>query len=141
MSKINLVVLGGNLVRDPELRYTPNGTAICDFTIANNETWMKEGEKQEKVNFINCLCWGKRGEVINEYFTKGKAIQVKGRLDFQSWETEGGEKRSTIKVKVDDFEFQGQKSDGATNNTNRPTNNQDAQGKFPSDVPDEEIPF
>ncbi len=140
LSKINLVVLGGNLVRDPELRYTPSGTAICEFTIANNETWMAGEEKKEKVNFINCLCWGRRGEVISEYFTKGKAIQVKGRLDFQSWENEAGEKRSTIKIKVEDFEFQGQKQDGAVNTTSTtktPAN--DAQQKL--DINDEEIPF
>ena len=134
MSKINLVVLGGNLVRDPELRYTPNGTAICEFTIANNETWMAGEEKKEKVNFVNCLCWGKRGEVISKFFTKGKAIQVRGRLDFQSWETAEGDKRSTIKIKVEDFEFQGQKQDSAAG---KPTF-ADTQGK---DIPDEEIPF
>ena len=112
MSRINLVVLAGNMVRDPELRYTPSGTAVCDFTIANNETWMTDGEKKEKVNFVNCICWGKRGEVIAEWFQKGKPIQVEGKLDFSSWETKEGEKRSQLKINVKDFDFIGGKPEG-----------------------------
>jgi single-strand DNA-binding protein len=144
MSKINLALLGGNLVRDPELRYTPSGTAICEFTIANNETWVTDGEKKEKVNFVNCTMWGKRGEVINEYFSKGKDILVQGKLDFQQWETKEGEKRNQLKIKVEQFFFQGSKdgSNNAGSGEGKATNAQEPVFPAPkADVPEEEIPF
>jgi single-strand DNA-binding protein len=144
MSKMNLVVLAGNLVRDPELRYTPSGAAICEFTIANNETWVTDGEKKEKVNFVNCTCWGKRGEVINEYFSKGKEIEVQGKLDFQQWETKEGEKRNQLKVKVEQFFFQGSKADsnGGGSGEGRATNAQEPVFPAPKqDVDEAEIPF
>lgn len=136
---INVVVLGGNLVRDPELRYTPSGTAICDFTIANSKKWKdgESGEWKEKAGFYNCLCWGKRGEVINEHFKKGKPILVKGELDFQTWETQDDQKRSAVKINVQDFDFVGFKSDGGQQAST--TTPQDQQQKL--DIPDEEIPF
>jgi single-strand DNA-binding protein len=141
MSKINLVVLGGNLVRDPELRYTPGGTAICEFTIANNETWVKDDEKVEKVNFVSCNCWGKPGERIKQFFTKGKEIQVQGKLDFQSWETKEGEKRSTLKIKVINFFFMGSKQEGEQG-TGQATRAQEPSFPAPKvDVSEDEIPF
>lgn len=141
MSKINLVVLGGNLTRDPELRYTPSGTAICEFTIANNKVWTTDGEKKEKVNFVNCICWGKRGETISKYFQKGKQIQIQGELDFQSWEDKEGQKKNCIKVNVQNFEFVGGKGDGG-GETGKATSSETPS--FPqdrNDVNEEEIPF
>ena len=129
---MNLVVLGGNLVRDPELKYTPSGTAICEFTIANTKKFKQNDEWKEKTGFYNCLCWGKRGEVIAEYFAKGKPILVRGELEFQTWETQEGAKRSTVKVQVNDFEFVGGKQDSAA-----PL---DHTEKKP-DINDDEIPF
>ena len=137
--KINTGVLGGNLVRDPELRYTPSGTAICDFTIANSKKYKKDDEWQEKPGFYNCICWGKRGEVIAEYFKKGKQILIRYELDFQQWETKEGEKRSAVKLNVQDFDFVGSKND---NQTGQATSAQEPQ--FPVDKPEvneEEIPF
>lgn len=136
---INVGVLGGNLVRDPELRYTPSGTAICDFTIANSKTWKdgQSGEQKEKTGFYNCICWGKRGEIINGHFEKGKPILIQYTLDFQTWETKDGEKRSTIKFNVTDFDFVGFKADGGLVQTTKTPN--DSQQKL--DIPDEEIPF
>ena len=135
----NIAVLRGHLTRDPDLRYTPSGTAICDFTIANNKTWMKDGEKKEKVNFISCICWGARGETISKFFQKGKEIEVIGELDFQSWENKEGEKRSTVKINVNQFHFVGGQQQRETGNA---TGAQEPQ--FPKekiDVPEEEIPF
>ncbi len=130
---MNVVVLGGNLVRDPELRYTPSGTAICEFTIANSKKYKQNEEWIEKPGFYNCIAWGKRGETINEYFEKGKPILVKGELEFQQWETKEGQKACTIKINVQDFDFIGFKADS--------TNSVDAQEKKPTDINDEEIPF
>lgn len=136
--KINIVVLGGNLVRDPELRYTPSGTAICEFTIANSRKYKQNDEWQEKTGFYNCICWGKRGETIKEYFEKGKPILVRGELEFQQWETKEGDKRSTVKINVQDFDFVGFKADSAAGPVTTPTP-QDQQQKL--DINDEEIPF
>ncbi len=133
---INVVVLGGNLVRDPELRYTPSGTAICDFTIANSKKYKQNDEWIEKPGFYNCICWGKRGEIINEHFEKGKPILVKGELDFQQWESAEGDKRSAVKINVQDFDFVGFKNDSAAGAS---TGSNQSQPK--PDIHDEEIPF
>ncbi len=136
--KINVVVLGGNLVRDPELRYTPSGTAICDFTIANSKKYKQGEDWLEKPGFYNCICWGKRGEVINEHFEKGKPILVKGELEFQTWDTEDGKKRSAVKINVQDFDFVGyKKEDAQDGNQGASTGNAQPQ----TDINDEEIPF
>lgn len=134
---INVVVLGGNLVRDPELRYTPSGTAICEFTIANSKKYKQNDEWIDKAGFYNCICWGKRGEIINEHFEKGKPILVKGELDFQQWETKEGDKRSTVKINVQDFDFVGFKADGGQDQTTKTPN--DSQQKL--DIPDSGVPF
>ncbi len=131
--KINKVFLGGNLVRDPELKYTAGGTALCEFTIANSEKWKNaSGEWAEKTGFYNCVCWGRRGEVISENFSKGKPIFVEGKLDFQQWETNEGQKRNTIKINVLDFDFVGYKSE-------KPDKPQSVDDK--DDIPEEDIPF
>jgi single-strand DNA-binding protein len=134
---MNVVVLGGNLTKDPELRYTPNGTAICEFTIANSKKYKQNEEWIEKVGFYNCICWGKRGEIVAEHFKKGKPILVKGELEFQSWENKEGEKRSTVKVNVQDFDFVGYKADSGQ--AQAPASPQGAQSSL--DINDEEIPF
>lgn len=132
MSKINVVVLAGNLTRDPELKYTPNGTGLCEFTIANSEKWKDgSGEWKEKAGFYNCICWGKRAETIAEHFAKGKPIEIRGKLEFQQWETKDGGKRNAVKINVQEFFFVGAK-DAATS--------VDSSSK-PSDINDEEIPF
>jgi single-strand DNA-binding protein len=137
MSRINLAILAGNLVRDPELKYLPDGTACCEFTIAHNEVWTTNGEKKEHVNFINCTAFGKRGETINEWFQKGKLIQVQGSMKFSSWESKEGEKRSALKINVMDFDFIGAKGE-SSNNAGA------SEPSFPQpnvDVNEEEIPF
>ncbi len=136
--KINTGVLGGNLVRDPELRYTPSGTAICDFTIANSKKYKQGDDWVEKPGFYNCIAWGKRGEVINEHFEKGKPILITYQLDFQQWDGEDGKKKTAIKLNVQDFDFVGFKNDSATGAST--TNKPDQQSK-PTDINDEEIPF
>ncbi len=134
---INTGVLGGNLVRDPELRYTPSGTAICDFTIANSKKYKQNEEWVEKTGFYNCMAWGKRGEVIAEYFKKGKQILITYQLEFQTWDSQEGQKRSAVKLNVQDFDFVGQKSDTADTaaSTTPP------QADKAPDIADEEIPF
>jgi single-strand DNA-binding protein len=104
----------GNLTRDPELRELQSGTSVCDFSIAVNRTWKDgQGEKKEEVMFLECTAWGRRGEVIAQYFEKGKPIYVAGYLKFDQWEDrDSGAKRSKHKLTVDNFEFLGSKQGG-----------------------------
>lgn len=103
----NKVILMGNLTRDPEVRSTPNGQSVANFTLAVNRTWRgADGSNQESVSYIDCVAWGKTGEVIAQYVQKGRALLVSGRLDQRSWEQDG-QKRSKIEVIVEDFNFVG----------------------------------
>jgi len=103
----NKVILMGNLTRDPEVRSTPNGQSVANFTLAVNRTWRgADGSNQESVSYIDCVAWGKTGEVIAQYLQKGRALLVSGRLDQRSWEQDG-QKRSKIEVIVEDFNFVG----------------------------------
>lgn len=109
MASFNRTVLMGNLSRDPELRVTPTGKAICQFGLAVNS---KMGDREE-VMFIDCEAWEKRGEAISKYFVKGRPILVEGRLKQDNWEDKTtGQKRSKIKLVVDNFSFVGGKDSG-----------------------------
>ena len=103
----NKVILMGNLTRDPETRTTPSGQTVTNFSLAVNRSWKgSDGQQQEAVSYINCVAWGKAGEIISQYMQKGRALLVSGRLDQRSWEDkETGGKRSTVEVVVEDFNF------------------------------------
>ena len=109
MAFINNVILAGNLPRDPELTYTPKGTASCKAALAVNRSWKNEaGEKQEEVSFIDITAWGKTGETIAQWFKKGGNLMVEGRLKQDTWEDKTtGDKRSKVHVIVDRFHFMG----------------------------------
>jgi single-strand DNA-binding protein len=103
----NKVILMGNLTRDPETRTTPNGQSVTNFSLAVNRTWKgQDGQTQEAVSYIDCVAWGRTGEVIAQYMQKGRPILVSGRLDQRSWEQDGN-KRSKVEVIVEDFNFVG----------------------------------
>ena len=103
----NKVILMGNLTRDPETRTTPNGQSVTNFSLAVNRTWKgADGNQQESVSYIDCVAWGRTGEVIAQYMQKGRPILVSGRLDQRSWEQDGN-KRSKVEVIVEDFNFVG----------------------------------
>ena len=107
MKGFNKVILMGNLTRDPETRTTPGGQSVTQFSLAVNRTWKgADGQQQEAVSFIDCVAWGKAGEIIAQYLGKGRAVLVSGRLDQRSWEDkETGGKRSKVEVVVEDFNF------------------------------------
>lgn len=112
MANLNKVFLMGNLTRDPELRYTPSGTAVCEFGLAVNRQWTTpDGEKREETCFVDCQMWGRRGEVISEYMRKGRPLFVEGRLQLDQWEGKDGQKRSRMRVVAENFEFIGGRSD------------------------------
>ena len=115
MPNLNKVMLMGNLTRDPEIKYTPKGTAIANFGIAINRVFTPEGgEKREEVTFIDLEAWGRTAEVIGEYFKKGKPIFIEGRLKLDSWDDKTtGKKMSKLRVVVESFEFLGSREGGA----------------------------
>lgn len=123
----NKVILMGNLTRDPEVRTTPNGQSVANFSIAVNRTWKgADGNQQESVSYIDCVAWARTGEVIAQYMQKGRPILVSGRLDQRSWEQDG-QKRSKVEVVVEDFNFVGGGSGGGdyggSNNSSSPSTN------------------
>lgn len=116
MPNLNKVLLMGNLVRDPELRVTPKGTPICQFGLAINRTFkMESGENREEVIFVDVEAWGRQGETIAKYCTKGKPLYVEGRLKLDTWEDRNTkEKRSRMKVVLEQFQFLGSAGGGGT---------------------------
>lgn len=110
----NKVILMGNLTRDPEVRTTPNGQSVANFSLAVNRTWKgADGNQQESVSYIDCTAWGRIGEVIAQYMQKGRPLLVSGRLEQRSWEQDGN-KRSKVEVIVEDFNFIGGGGDGGS---------------------------
>lgn len=114
MASFNQVTLVGNLTRDPELRYTPAGTAVCDVSLAVNEKWKgKDGQMNEEVSFVDCVCWGRTAEVAAQYLKKGRSCLVSGRLKQDRWDDKTtGAKRSKINVVVNVIQFLGAKGEG-----------------------------
>jgi len=106
-------IIVGNLTRDPELSYTPNGAAVCEFALAINRKYKKsDGQAVEEVSFIDCLAWARGGEVIAEFMKKGSPLLVEGRLQQDRWTGKDGQPRSRVRVVVEQFKFLGQKRDG-----------------------------
>jgi len=106
MASLNKVLLIGNLTKDPELRYTPNGTAVTNLRIAVNRKFKdRTGELKEDTCFITVTAWDKQAEVCNQYLQKGRAVFVEGILQSRSWETGDGQKRSTIDVRAERIQF------------------------------------
>lgn len=130
----NKVFLAGNLTRDPETR-SVGGTEVCSFGLAVNRKYTaKSGEKKEETLFIDCTAWGKAGETIARYCSKGSGLFVEGELRLEQWEGRDGSKQSKIKVTVLSFQFVGGKSDRASKPTGRAYHGQD-------EMTEEDIPF
>ncbi len=109
----NKTILMGNLTRDPEIRSLPSGATVTNFGLAVNETWTDKasGEKREEVCFVDVDAWGRQGEVVLEYFSKGKPILIEGKLKFRTWEADDGTKRSKHSITLDRFSFVGSRDD------------------------------
>jgi len=107
MASFNKVILAGNLTRDPELRYTPKGTAVARITLAVNRTWKGEdGQSKEEVSFVDVDVWGRQAEVIAQYMKKGRPLLVEGRLKQDTWEDKNTkQKQSKLKVVLESFSF------------------------------------
>ncbi|MGZ8761796.1 MAG: single-stranded DNA-binding protein [Acidimicrobiia bacterium] len=101
----NVITVIGNVTRDPEIRYTPNGQANANFGVAVNRRWQNRqtNEWEERTSFFNVVCWRDMAENVGESISKGARVVVTGRLEQRSWETEQGEKRSVIEIVADDI--------------------------------------
>src|SRR5512135_3411341 len=101
---LNRVQLIGNLTRDPELRYTPQGTAVCTFGLATNRTWTTDsGDKKEEAEYHKIVAWNKLGELWSQLLTKGRKVYVEGRLSTRSWIGQDGSQKSTTEIVIDDM--------------------------------------
>ena len=152
----NKVILHGNLTRDPELRYTPGGSAVAAFGVAVNRKWKGEdGQDHEEVTFVDVECWAKRAEVVAQYFRKGSQILVEGRLKLDQWEDKNtGDKRSKLKVVMESFSFVGTRDGGGDSGGERrqppqrgqrsaenPQSDAPQGGEVPADPVEEDVPF
>lgn len=113
MPNLNKVQLMGNITRDPEVRYTPKGTAVTDISLAINRSFNSDdGERREETTFVDITFWGRQAEVIGEYMKKGRPLYVEGRLQLDSWEDKtSGQQRSRLKVVGENFQFLGGRDD------------------------------
>lgn len=114
MANLNKVMLIGNLTRDPEIKYTPKGSAIAELGLAINRYWTTEsGEKKEETTFVNVTLWGRQAEIAKEYLTKGKPVYIEGRLQLDTWDDKTtGEKKSKLKVTGDQMQLLGSRGEG-----------------------------
>lgn len=147
MASFNKVILAGNLTRDPELRYTPKGTAVARITLAVNRVFGGEdGQKKEEVSFIDVEVWGRQAEVIGQYMKKGRPLLVEGRLKLDSWEDKNTkQKMSKLKVVLESFSFIDSNrgdAEGGPRPAARPAPSAPAE-PLPGDVPPEsdDVPF
>ncbi|MEE9259242.1 MAG: single-stranded DNA-binding protein [Nitrospinaceae bacterium] len=107
MANFNKVLLLGNLTRDPELRYTPNGAAVASFGLAVNRKYKQGDDWKDEVCYVDITVWGKQAENCAEYLNKGSQAFIDGRLHFQSWETDAGQKRNKLEVVANNVQFLG----------------------------------
>ena len=108
MADLNRVFLIGNLTRDPEVRYTPKGTAVGDLSLAVNTSIRgQDGQVKEETCFIEVVAWGRQAETAKEYLGRGSPVFVEGRLQFDQWESKEGEKRNRIRVRAERIQFLG----------------------------------
>ena len=134
---VNKVILLGRLGQDPELKYTPGGSAVCNFSLATTEAWTdKQGQKQEKTEWHRVVVWGKLAELCNQYLAKGRQAFLEGRLQTRSWDDKDGNKRYTTEILASTVQFIG----GATaNNTSTNTNVDNSYAQAPAPAQEYQI--
>jgi len=124
MASLNKVLLIGNLTRDPDVKMLSSGRPVCNFGLALNRSYKDgEGNRKEEVTFVDVECYGPRAEAVGRFFTKGRSIFVEGRLKLDQWESKEGEKRSAIRVVLDNFEFVDSKQESAGMGERQPAAN------------------
>jgi single-strand DNA-binding protein len=119
MTSFNKVILLGNLTRDPEVRYTPNGIAVASFAIAVNRKYKQGEETKEEVSYIDIVVFGKQAEACGQYINKGDSVLIDGRLQQRRWETEDGQKRNKVEVVALSVNFMPKRSSGGGQGSGR----------------------
>ena len=139
----NKIILIGNLGRDPELRYTPQGTPVCAFTMATNERRRdKAGEYQDSTTWFRVTLWGRQAETASQYLTKGRPVYIEGRLRVEDWTDRDGRARYTLEVHATDMQFiggggRGEETTSAPRGESAPSPNSPSQ----PEIGDDDIPF
>lgn len=146
MASYNRVILIGNLTKDPELRRTPSGTAVCDLRIAVNDSYRnKEGERIERALFVDVVVWDKQAEACNQYLKKGNPLFVEGRLQYEEWKTPQGESRNRLRIVASRTQFIGtppsQNSPSRSTLTTEFTDPSNETENVQDDDPDTDVPF
>lgn len=157
MANLNKVLLMGNLTRDPEVKYTPKGTAVGDLALAINDSYKaQDGTVKETVTYVDVEVWGRQAETCKQYLTKGRPVFIEGQLRLDQWETPQGEKKSRMKVRADRVQFLGgggggrsggnysgggQASAGSTEAGRAPARPSAASEDRPPVQDDDDIPF
>jgi single-strand DNA-binding protein len=147
MASFNKVLLLGNLTRDPEVRYTPKGSAVADLGIAVNRQYtLDNGEKREEVTFVDVTFWGRTAEVAGEYLKKGRPVFIEGRLQLDTWDDkQSGQKRSKLKVIGETMQMLGSRQGEGGGDAGAPraarTSASPPKSSAPAEPDDDEIPF
>ena len=136
-NSLNKVILIGNLGQDPEARFTPQGTAVCNLSVATNESWKDQnGEMQDRTEWHRVVMYGRMAETATEYMKKGQMVYVEGRLNTREWEDQNQIKRRTTEIRCDNFTMLGKRSDPSS----PPSANPDSSMK-PESGMDDDLPF
>ncbi len=147
MASINKVILIGNLGRDPELRYTQSGQAVCNFSLATTEKYKdKSGQLQESTEWHRIVAWGKTGELCSQYLAKGRSVYIEGRLQTREWENKEGQKQRTTEINANTVQFLGGPRSEGGGGGGRPDpsggpGDDGGGGGFTPPAPDDDIPF
>jgi len=121
MASVNKVILIGNLGSDPEVKYTPSGTAVANFNVATNESWVsKDGKKEEKTEWHKIVVWSKLAELCGEYLAKGRPVYLEGRLQTRDWNDKDGNKRYTTEIVAQTIQFLGSPGERGERGEGRP---------------------
>ena len=146
---VNKVILVGNLGKDPEVRYSPNGSAMANVTIATAESWKdkQSGEKQEKTEWHRVVFFYRLAEIVGEYLKKGSQVYIEGRLQTRKWQGQDGQDRYTTEIVANDMQMLGSRAGGGSDTSwNQQPSNKPEQKSSPSSAPpvddfDDDVPF
>jgi single-strand DNA-binding protein len=139
MAGVNKVILVGNLGADPDMRYTAGGQGVCELRLATSESWMKDGQKQEKTEWHRVVVWGKRAEVCSKYLSKGRQVYIEGRIQTRTYDDKEGQKRYITEIIANDVQFIGGNKGGGSATPDAPV---DSGYSAPGPTgADDDIPF
>ena len=139
---VNKAILIGNLGKDPELKYTPSGKAVATFSLATTDRWTsQDGQKQEQTVWHNIVAWGRQGELMKEYLSKGRQVYIEGRIVNRSYDDKDGNKRYISEIVVQSFQFIGNRGAGTTDAVPETDINNNKSQEQPATNNDDDLPF